>query len=121
MDKDQIISEQRDQLMQLRSKLQSGDLKPTKLALQDVLGKFECKSDGTTIGLKISPVMRQRLMEQKARFGAKSYRQVVQACIELGLRALEGAKDDKQSPVEKVSDVQRTDDQGDSPVRATAN
>ena len=124
---ERIIAEQRQQLMQLRAENKrlkartGGVLAPTWLALQHVVASFLAKPVGTTIGLKVDPVMRARLIKQQGRFEAKSYRQVVQACIELGLRRIEETRNDKPSAVEEVPVVQRADDQGNRAVRTAAN
>ena len=47
------------------------------------------KREGKTIGLKIADDMRERLVEQSKRVGAKSYSQFVMMCVELGLDAVE--------------------------------
>ena len=49
-------------------------------------------TEGRTIGLKIPDALRERLVKQVERVGAKSYSQVVMLCIELGLEDLEQSK-----------------------------
>lgn len=128
MDNERIIAEQRDQLLQLRAenkRLRAGGtaaLQPTQLGIQLVMSACMVKTDGTTIGMKIDLPTRNRLFKQQDRFKAKSYRQVVQACIELGLRQLEETCDDKPSSVEEVPAVQRNGSQGDQnvPLAATS-
>jgi len=114
----QIIKEQRDQLLQLRAELnilKAGGI--TLPQLRELTATFEAKSVGKTVGLKINDERRSRLMFQQGRIGAKSHRQVVETCIELGLRHLEGVKDGK-GIVEAVQGVQRPSDSGNEPVRA---
>lgn len=47
------------------------------------------KPVGKTIGLNITPELRARLMKQVSVWEANSYRQVVQACVSLGLERME--------------------------------
>jgi predicted DNA-binding protein len=120
MKDEQIIAEQRTQLMQLREQLKRAT---TGISLQEVRGLAAMykpkQTEGKTIGFKVSDEARERLDAQHKKLGAKSYRQVVQTCIELGLRQLEGVSDDA-NPVEEVPVVPRANDQGDRAVRAAA-
>lgn len=118
----QVIMEQRDQLLALRKSLKEveglgkGPSYEEALAL---VNEFYSVPEGKMIGLKIPHDRRDRLVVQKNRFKAKSYRQLVQTCVELGLRVLEGVKD-AGGRVEEVQTVQRPEDQGDSTLQAAA-
>lgn len=106
-----IISEQREQLMQLREQLKQQtdgtmvrqvqtDLRIRLAAektererkvqkLQQFLDSYVPCTQGKTIGLKIRDDLRNRLIAEQMKRGAKAYRQVVMTCIELGLQMLE--------------------------------
>lgn len=102
-----VIEEQRKQLMQLRE--ENKRLKSTTMPVGDVkevMAGFESTPGGRTIGMKIPDPMRQRLVSQQERLGGKTYRQIVQTCVELGLRALEGPEDVKRA-VREVQGAQR--------------
>lgn len=111
-----IISEQRDQLMQLREQLKQakGTQKLTLAEIKNLFLQYKGKQSGTTIGLMVPTALRNRLLTQVEKKGAKAYKDVIFACIDIGLRALEGSED-VPSPVAPVQDVLRTDDPGNSP------
>lgn len=63
-----------------------------KRAAATVVAGPSSKREGKTIGLKIADGMRERLIEQSKRVGAKSYSQFVMMCVELGLETVEQSK-----------------------------
>lgn len=108
-----VIAEQRTQLMQLREQV-----KRLKQSLgsdpKDVAQLFELHgprpTEGKTVGLRISSMMRDRLNAVSLRLNADSYRQTVMVCVELGLRQLEGVEDAR--PVATVRQVLGSHDNG---------
>jgi hypothetical protein len=127
---ERIIAEQREQLMQLRAEnkrlmsAEGSNPRYTRSALGLVIGTFLPKPTGTTIGMKVDSQTRSRLAVQQERLGAKSYRQTVQACVELGLRVMEEVKNDNDNEpdsVASVSNVRRSDDQRDRTILARQN
>ena len=108
-----IISEQRTQLMQLREQI-----KRLKQSVgsdhKDIAQLFELyrspQTEGKTVGLRISSMVRDRLNAVSLKLNAKSYRQLVLVCMELGLRQLEGVEDAR--PVETVRQVLGSADNG---------
>lgn len=61
---------------------------PTADKVREVLSVSKTV-EGMTVGLKLSPQTRERMQAQEKRWGAKTYRQVVTTCAELGLAQLE--------------------------------
>lgn len=121
-DPKQIIIEQRDQLMALRKSMKEMEGRKKGPSFEDVatlVEEFHRVPEGRMIGLKIPDDRRDRLNVQKDRFKAKTYRQLVQTCVELGLQVLEGVEN-AGGGVEEVQPVQRAEDQGDSPLRVAA-
>lgn len=122
-DPKQIIMEQRDQLMALRKSMKDMEGRSKGLSFEEVdklVKEFHRVPEGKMIGLKVPDNRRERLVAQQERFKAKTYRQLVQTCVELGLRVLEGVED-ARGAVEEVQSIQRSDDQGNGSLRtATA-
>ncbi len=115
-----IISEQRDQLMQLREQLKQakGSQKLSLTEIRNLFVQYKGKQPGTTVGLLVPTPLRERLLAQVKKKGAKAYKDVIFACIDIGLRALEGSED-VPSPVETVQDVLRTDDPRSGPDQSS--
>jgi len=116
----QVISEQRTQLMQLREQLKKLKQNAGSDSV-DVIQLFEIHgpkpTEGKTIGLRISSLMRDRLNAVSLTWDADSYRQLVTVCVELGLRQLEGVKDAR--PVATVRQVLGSSDNGNGSNPAT--
>lgn len=123
------IAEQGRELERLRSELDklrsrpapSGD-GPTLADVDAAIAATSVKLDGKTIGIKIPEDWRVRLEEQMECFRVKTKRQLVMACLLLGLQELErvGVDYGDDDPVEEVPELQRAGGQGDETHRPSS-